>query len=55
MSIKIYDADYFDTDYDNCGNETKAILEINSIKIPLCNNCLEDLHEAIIEYELSKF
>lgn len=55
MSIKIYDAEYYDIDYDNCGQETKMILEINGIKIPLCDNCLADLHEAITEYELSKF
>lgn len=55
MAIKIYDADYFDSNYDMCGNETKVILEIDNIKIPLCHNCLETLKDQITEYEFSKF
>ena len=55
MSIKIYDAEYHDIDYDNCGRETEVILQIDTIKIPLCRNCLDDLQEAITEYEFSKF
>ena len=55
MSIKIYEPEYYDNDYDNCGKDTKVILQIDTIKIPLCEHCLDDLHEAIIDYQFSKF
>jgi hypothetical protein len=55
MSIKIYEPEYYDPDYDNCGKDIKAILQIDTIKIPLCEDCLDDLNEAIIDYQFSKF
>ena len=55
MNIKIYDAKYYDYDTDDCGNSIEVMLEINSIKIPLCHNCLDDLKEAIMDYDFSKF
>jgi MoaA/NifB/PqqE/SkfB family radical SAM enzyme len=36
-------ANYEDPDYDNCGSTTIAVLEVNSIRIPLCDECVEDL------------
>jgi len=57
MNIKIYDAEHYDYDHDtdDCGNRVEVMLEINSIKIPLCSKCLEDLKDAITDYEFSKF
>lgn len=57
MDIKIYDAEAYDYDHDtdDCGNRVEVMLEINSIKIPLCHNCLETLKDQITEYEFSKF
>lgn len=57
MNIKIIDAEYYDYDhdYDDCGRKIEVILEINYIKIPLCSKCLEDLKDAITDYEFSKF
>lgn len=39
-----------DKDYDSCGNTTIAVLEIDSITIPLCDECVNDLSEQIKEY-----
>lgn len=42
--------DYDDKEYDSCGNTTIAVLEIDSITIPLCRECLTSLKRDIKEY-----
>lgn len=43
-------ADWEDKDYDSCGNTAIAVLEIDSITIPLCDKCVNDLTDQIKEY-----
>lgn len=40
-------ANYEDKEYDTCGNTTVAVLEIDNITIPLCNECLNELNESL--------
>ena len=51
MSIKLEVKDYFDENYDICGNTTKGVLIVNGIRIPLCRNCLEELKEEVNEFD----
>ena len=36
-----------DKEYDSCGNTTVAALEINSMTIPLCMDCVEELIQHV--------
>ena len=36
-----------DKEYDSCGNTTVAALEINSMTIPLCMYCVEELIQHV--------
>ena len=47
--------DYEDKDYDGCGNTAIAVLEIDSISIPLCTECFERLNEDINTYNNTIF
>lgn len=51
MSIKLETKDYFDENYDICGNTTKAVLIVNGIRIPMCSNCLDELKDEVDNYE----
>lgn len=53
--IEILKRDYDDEDYDACGNTTHAVLKINSIKIPLCRECIDELTESLTEYNNTIF
>lgn len=46
---------YDDPKYDNCGNTTHAILEIGTITIPLCNECINDLKCDLEKYNETVF
>lgn len=46
---------YEDEDYDSCGNTTHAILKINSIKIPLCRECLDELLQSVEKFNNTIF
>ena len=48
-------ADYEDKDYDSCGNTVIAVLEIDSISIPLCAECFKRLNEDIATYNSTIF
>lgn len=39
-----------DEEFDSCGNTTIAILKINSVKIPICNECISDLLKSLDEF-----
>lgn len=41
----------YDEKIDCCNNQVVAILQINSITIPLCMDCYESLVEGITEYK----
>ena len=44
MSIEIKTIDRYDDDlYDSCGSAAKGVLEINGIRIPLCEDCMNTL------------
>lgn len=57
MSIIIRAPDLSENDkqYDDCGTTTKAILEINSISIPLCEDCIQDLRDQLAKYDTTVF
>lgn len=46
---------YEDEKYDNCGNETMAVLHIGSIKIPLCEDCFNELKVEVDKIAQVKF
>lgn len=48
--IEIRARSYEDPQYDLCGNTTNAVLTINNIKIPLCNECIEELTQSLNEF-----
>lgn len=37
--------------YDSCGNTTVAVLTVGTIKIPLCQECYDELFYSISNYE----
>lgn len=43
-------ANYDDPEYDNCGSTTIAVIEVGSIRIPLCDECAERLCEAVKQF-----
>ena len=45
--IEIRAANYEDKEYDKCGNTTVAVLEIDSITIPFCRTCLDELNKSL--------
>ena len=44
-----------DKDYDDCNQNTEAVLEIGSITIPLCRECINDLIDNINAYNKTTF
>lgn len=44
-----------DKDYDDCNQNTEAVLEIGSITIPLCRECINDLIAYINIYNRTIF
>lgn len=48
--IELVGKDYEDEKYDSCGNTTHAVLKINHIKIPLCEECLKELLESVEKF-----
>lgn len=47
--------DYNHEEYDSCGNTTIAILKIDTIKIPLCQNCVKELTEEMGKFNSTTF
>lgn len=46
--IEIIPDDYRnDSEYDSCGNTTVAVLKVNSMSIPLCMECIEELNTSL--------
>lgn len=39
-----------DKEYDNCGSTTIAVIEIESISIPLCRRCYSELSDSVKEF-----
>lgn len=46
---------YDDEDYDGCGNTAIAILEIDRIKIPLCQECIDQLNSSLEAFNNTVF
>lgn len=53
LSLRPYT--YDDPEYDNCGSDTNAVLEIDAIRIPLCSKCLETLTRELQEFNNTIF
>ena len=53
----VYETSNFDNCANNCcGSSTiYGILEISSVKIPLCRDCLKELSDEITEFNNKKF
>jgi hypothetical protein len=47
--------DWDDKEYCTCGSTAAAVLEIDSITIPLCLNCVDDLADQLNEYNNTIF
>lgn len=47
--------DWEDKEYDSCGNTAVAVLEIDSITIPVCLECLNELNEQLNDYNNTIF
>lgn len=39
--------EYSDSEYDSCGSMTRAVLCIDTIRIPLCQDCIDELSNNI--------
>ena len=50
MTVQFRVRNLEDQSHDNCGNTTHAVLMIDTISIPLCVDCLEELFEQIDNY-----
>lgn len=44
-----------DEKYDICGNTTVAVLIVNNIKIPLCDECVKELTHSLDEFNNTTF
>lgn len=55
MAIKFRSVEYKDKDIDNCGNTSVAVLEIGSISIPLCNECVVNLMRDVHRFKRTIF
>lgn len=44
-----------DKEYDRCGNSTVAVLEVDSITIPLCAYCIDELNESLSTFNNTVF
>jgi hypothetical protein len=55
IDLDVYD--YYDDDikYDDCGNTTVAVLKVGRIKIPLCWDCVNELHESLTEFRKPQY
>lgn len=53
--IEIVSTEYEDIEYDSCNRTAIAVLEINGIKIPLCENCVKELTQSIEEFNNTVF
>ena len=53
--IKFRAPELEDERHDTCGNTVVAVLVVHSIKIPLCEECCEDLFDGIKEYQNTVF
>lgn len=53
--IELNAVTYDDEKYDSCGNTTIAVLKVNSIKIPLCNECLNELNVSLSTFNNTIF
>ena len=47
--------DYYDPVYDMCGNTCHAIIEINNMKFPLCEKCINDLRNGLNIFDSTIF
>ena len=50
MSIELKVRDWDDEEYDDCCTTAVAILKVGHIKIPLCMDCVNELHEYLNEF-----
>ena len=53
--MKIIPPVYETDDVDACGNTTVAEMRFNSIRIPLCRDCLDSLRESLNIYDNTIF
>lgn len=51
-NVDLREYDHFDDDlkYDDCGSSTVAVLKVGSVKIPLCWDCVNELHEELTDF-----
>ena len=54
IELRPYDY-YEDEQYDNCGNLTDAVLKIDRITVPLCNECVQRLIEDVTVFKETTF
>lgn len=50
MSIELKVRDWDDEEYDDCGRYAIAILKVGHIKIPLCMDCVDELHQYLNDF-----
>lgn len=53
--MEILEPSYEDNNYDSCGNITIAVVHYNSMTIPLCQECLDNLRESLKKYDNTIF
>lgn len=55
MSIEFFSRDYDAPERDLCGSLTCAVLKVNSILIPLCEDCVKELTEEVNKFKSTIF
>ena len=53
--IEFRGSSWEDKEYDSCGNTTVAVLEINSMTIPLCMDCVTELLKCVDVFNNTTF
>lgn len=56
MSIEIKPYTYDDgPEFDNCGNDTVALMNINNTIVPFCKDCLSSITDSLEEFNNTIF
>ena len=50
MSVELKLRDWDDEEYDDCDRTAVAILKVGRVKIPLCIECVDELHKYLNDF-----
>lgn len=53
--INIQSNVYNGPEYDDCGNDAVAILQIGTVMVPICDTCIDELIKSLTEFKQITF